>query len=107
MCGISAWLEHVPSGANIAGLPSRADFALLAELGSKSSPCNLVWPDIGAPVGASFLRLWRMYARTSRNRDRAHAAGVAEAVADAHAGRPPPAPSVESGVHSRTRARTG
>ena len=32
--GTQVWFEYVPSGANIADLPSRDDFELLAELGS-------------------------------------------------------------------------
>ena len=44
--GVNPWLEFVPSGANIAELPSRGEFSLLQELGSKEF--KVEWPPVGA-----------------------------------------------------------
>ena len=39
---VSVWFLYVPSAANLADLPSRHDYALLAELGSRR--VAVVWP---------------------------------------------------------------
>ena len=60
-CNVSVWFEHVPSGANLADLPSRDDFELLLELGSTSFSSELVWPDLTASMPEVFSDLWRRY----------------------------------------------
>ena len=40
---VSVWFLYVPSAANLADLPSRHDYALLTELGSRR--VAVVWPE--------------------------------------------------------------
>ena len=54
------WFEYVASGANIADLPSRGEFAKLIEL--SSVPFTAVWPDLGESWSASFASAFAKYA---------------------------------------------
>ena len=54
------WFEYVASGANIADLPSRGEFAKLRELGSVEF--KIVWPDLGKSWSASFESAYNQYA---------------------------------------------
>ena len=73
--------EHVPSGANLADLPSRDDFELLHEMGSTSFSSELVWPDLTASMPDVFSDLWRRYSpgRPTNSRKR-HAREVEVAI---------------------------
>ena len=51
----NVWLEYVPSGANIADHPSRSDFALLREWGSRYFEAVL------PPLGGDWYGLYRRY----------------------------------------------
>ena len=80
-CNVSVWFEHVPSGANLADLPSRDDFELLHEMGSTSFSSELVWPDLTASMPDVFSDLWRRYSpgRQTNSRKR-HAREVEDAI---------------------------
>jgi hypothetical protein len=54
--GVNPWLEFVPSGANIADLPSRGEFSLLQELGSEKF--DVKWPLVGAEWLAAFEEVY-------------------------------------------------
>ena len=54
--GVNPWLEFVPSGANIADLPSRGEFSLLQELGSEKF--DVKWPPVGAEWLAAFEEVY-------------------------------------------------
>ena len=71
--GTQVWFEYVPSGANIADLPSRDDFELLAELGSV--PFDIKWPPVGLSWYDTFVDAWERAAprRPSRAAKRASA----------------------------------
>jgi hypothetical protein len=71
--GTQVWFEYVPSGANIADLPSRDDFELLAELGSV--PFDIQWPPVGLSWYDTFVDAWERAAprRPSRAAKRASA----------------------------------
>ena len=55
--GTRVWFEYVPSGANIADLPSRGDFDLLAQMGSK--PFDVAWPPVGLSWRDAFRHAWK------------------------------------------------
>jgi hypothetical protein len=60
--GVSVWFEYVPSGANIADLPSRDEFALLRQMGSVSFSEDIVWPDVQSSLSTVFADLWAAHA---------------------------------------------
>jgi hypothetical protein len=58
--GANVWLEYVQSGANIADLPSRGEFALLHSLGSIRF--EIVLPQIGGEWTEVFSSIFRDFA---------------------------------------------
>ena len=61
----NVWLEHVASGANIADLPSRGEFALLRRLGSVRFETTL------PPIGGDWSSVYRdTYFATTRRAPR-------------------------------------
>ena len=57
----NVWFEYVGTGANIADLPSRGDFALLREMGS--TPVDLTLPEIAADWSQVYRDVYLAYAR--------------------------------------------
>ena len=53
----NVWMEYVASGANIADMPSRGEFALLHELGSVRFEITL--PEIGGDWQLTYTRIFR------------------------------------------------
>ena len=61
-CGTSVWFEYVASGANIADLQSREDFAMLDEFGSEPFDIEC-WPNLDRPWRVSYSPLPRCSTR--------------------------------------------
>ena len=79
--GADVWFEWVPSGANIADLPSRDEFELLNELGSVVG--EVVWPSLTLGWKAAMEAAFDAYAPRPKRGSKRARAEVALAVSQA------------------------
>ena len=78
--GAQVWLEYVPTGANIADQPSRAEFALLLEMGSVDFSRSIEWPDMAPAWTGVFDRVFDAYAPKPTRAERKTRKRVADAI---------------------------
>ena len=87
--GAQVWLEYVPTGANIADQPSRAEFALLLEMGSVDFSRSIEWPDMAPAWTGVFDRVFDAYAPKPTRAERKARKRVADAIDSERALRAP------------------
>ena len=78
---VLVWFEYVPSGANLADLPSRGEFELLNEFGS--IPFEIVWPTVGEDWLHAIDRIFAKHAPPRTRREKRWRAEVTDETARA------------------------